>query len=94
MIFYLRNGDRLVVTAAPVAMFLLGSFLFGVLSVRRTTEGVMLIAALLCLIVYWVKPKVWSRSPGSALRLLSNPRVPTIARSPDNRGPGRPWRAG
>lgn len=57
MIFYLRNRDRLVVTAALVAMFLLGSFLFGVLSVRRTTEGMMLIAALFCVVVYWIKPE-------------------------------------
>jgi hypothetical protein len=33
-----------------------GCFLFGVLSVRRTTEGVVLIAALFCVVLYWVKP--------------------------------------
>ncbi|OBA57543.1 polymerase [Mycobacterium sp. 1100029.7] len=57
MIFYLRSRDRLLVAAALLAIFLLGCFLFGVLSVRRTTEGAMLIAALFCLVVYWVKPE-------------------------------------
>jgi hypothetical protein len=45
------------VAAAVLAVFLLGCFFFGVLSVRRTTEGAMLIAALFCLVVYWVKPE-------------------------------------
>jgi hypothetical protein len=57
VIFYLRSRDRLVVAAAVLAVFLLGCFFFGVLSVRRTTEGAMLIAALFCLVVYWVKPE-------------------------------------
>ncbi|WP_406817768.1 O-antigen ligase family protein [Mycobacterium sp. M23085] len=38
-------------------MFVLGCFVFGVLSVRRTTEGVLLTAALFCVVVYWVKPE-------------------------------------
>ncbi|WP_156686585.1 O-antigen ligase family protein [Mycobacterium sp. Marseille-P9652] len=42
---------------AALALFLFGCFVFGVLSVRRTTEGVLLIAALFCLVVYWVKPE-------------------------------------
>ncbi|MEE6137249.1 O-antigen ligase family protein [Mycobacterium sp. 050128] len=57
MIPYLRSRDRLVVAAALLTVFLVGCFLFGVFSVRRTTEGVLLIAALFCLVVYWVKPE-------------------------------------
>jgi hypothetical protein len=47
----------LAVDGALLAVFLIGCFVFGVLSVRRTTEGVLLIAALFCLVVYWVKPE-------------------------------------
>ncbi|WP_232003053.1 O-antigen ligase [Mycobacterium sp. 1245801.1] len=38
-------------------MFVFGCFAFGVFSVRRTTEGVLLTAALFCVVVYWVKPE-------------------------------------
>ncbi len=55
MIPYLRSRHRLAVDAALLAVFVFGCFVFGVLSVRRTTEGVLLIAALFCLVVYWVK---------------------------------------
>jgi O-antigen ligase len=54
---YLRARHRLAVDGALLAVFLFGCFLFGVLSVRRTTEGVLLIAALFCLVVYWAKPE-------------------------------------
>jgi hypothetical protein len=37
--------------------FVFGCFMFGVLSVRLTTEGVLLIAATFCLVVYWVRPE-------------------------------------
>lgn len=42
---------------ALLAMFVFGCFAFGVFSVRRTTEGVLLTAALFCVVVYWVKPE-------------------------------------
>lgn len=57
MIPYLPGRHRLAVDGALLAVFLLGCFVFGVLSVRRTTEGALLIAALFCLVVYWVKPE-------------------------------------
>ncbi|OBH04407.1 O-antigen ligase [Mycobacterium sp. E1747] len=61
MIFYLRSRHRLAMSAASLALFLFGCFVFGVLSVRLTTEGLMLIAATFCLVVYWVRPEamVW-----------------------------------
>lgn len=54
---YLRARHRLAVDGALLAMFVFGCFVFGVLSVRRTTEGVLLTAALFCVVVYWVKPE-------------------------------------
>ncbi|MEE6179251.1 O-antigen ligase family protein [Mycobacterium sp. 050134] len=57
MIPYLPSRHRLAVDGALLAVFLFGCFVFGVLSVRRTTEGALLIAALFCLVVYWVKPE-------------------------------------
>lgn len=57
MIPYLPGRHRLAVDGALLAVFLFGCFVFGVLSVRRTTEGVLLIAVLFCLVVYWVKPE-------------------------------------
>ncbi|OBH77492.1 polymerase [Mycobacterium scrofulaceum] len=61
MIYYLRSRHRLAMSAASLALFLFGCFVFGVLSVRLTTEGIMLIAATFCLVVYWVRPEamVW-----------------------------------
>lgn len=57
MIPYLQNRDRLVANAALLTAFVFACFLFGVLSVRLTTEGAMLIAATFCVVVYWVKPE-------------------------------------
>ncbi|RAV14943.1 O-antigen ligase domain-containing protein [Mycobacterium colombiense] len=57
MIPYLRARHRLAVDGALLAMFVFGCFAFGVLSVRRTTEGVLLTAALFCVVVYWAKPE-------------------------------------
>lgn len=54
---YLQNRDRLVANAALLTAFVFACFLFGVLSVRLTTEGAMLIAATFCVVVYWVKPE-------------------------------------
>ncbi len=57
MIRYLRNRQRLALAGVVLGGFLFGCFLFGVLSVRNTTQGVMLIGALFCLVVYWAKPE-------------------------------------
>lgn len=57
MILYLGERYRLAITGAVLAVFVFGCFVFGVLSVRRTTEGVLLTAALFCVVVYWVKPE-------------------------------------
>lgn len=57
MNLYLRARHRLAVEGTLLAMFVFGCFVFGVLSVRRTTEGVLLTAALFCVVVYWVKPE-------------------------------------
>jgi O-antigen ligase len=54
---YLPGRPRLVIDGVLLALFVFGCFIFCVLSVRRTTEGVLLIAALFCLVVYWVKPE-------------------------------------
>jgi hypothetical protein len=47
-------------SGALLAAFLFGCFLFGVLSVR-TLNGVVLVAAMFCVMVYWIKPQlmVW-----------------------------------
>ena len=54
------SSDRLAATSA-VAALLLGSFTIGVFAVRSTTEGVMLIGAIGCLVVYLTGPHrmVW-----------------------------------
>jgi O-antigen ligase len=61
MIRYLRTRQRLVMAAAVLGAFLLGCAVFGVLSVRNTTQGIMLIGLTFCLVVYWVRPEamVW-----------------------------------
>lgn len=61
MILYLRSRHRLAMSAAILAAFTFGCFAFGVLSVRNTTQGVMLIALSFCVIVYWTKREamVW-----------------------------------
>lgn len=58
MILYLRSRHRLVMAAAFVVLFALVCFTFGVLSVRNTTQGIILVAATFCLIVYWAKPEL------------------------------------
>ena len=57
MILYLRSRQRLALAAAVLGVFLLGCFMFGVLSVRNTTQGVMLIGVTFCLVVYWARPE-------------------------------------
>src|ERR1700722_15318909 len=47
----------MALTAVLLALFVFGCFVFGVLSVRRTTEGVLMITVLFCAVVYWVKPE-------------------------------------
>ncbi|WP_180276351.1 O-antigen ligase family protein [Mycobacterium ostraviense] len=48
-------------TGAVFAAFLFGCFLVGVFAVRQTGQGLMLIAAIFSLVVYWAKPEamVW-----------------------------------
>lgn len=55
---YLRTRHRLVLGAAVLAAFLFACFIFGVLSVRNTTQGIALIGATFCLIMYWAKPEL------------------------------------
>lgn len=57
MIPYLHSRYRLAINAALLSVFILGCFVYGVLSVRLTTEGTLLIAAMFCVVVYWVKPE-------------------------------------
>ncbi|MDC8981632.1 O-antigen ligase family protein [Mycobacterium marinum] len=57
MILYLPRRYRLAMGAALLAAFLFGCFVFGVLSVRHTGQGVMLIAGMFSLVVYWAKPE-------------------------------------
>lgn len=57
MIPYLHSRYRLAVSAVLLLAFMLGCFVYGVLSVRLTTEGTLLIAAMFCVVVYWVKPE-------------------------------------
>lgn len=58
MILYLRSRHRLAMTGLVVAVFLFGCFVFGVLSVRNTTQGMLLIGLSFCLVVYWTKPEI------------------------------------
>ncbi|BAX94151.1 O-antigen ligase family protein [Mycobacterium shigaense] len=58
MIPYLQSRHRLAVNAALLSAFMFVCFVYGVLSVRLTTEGTLLIAATFCLVVYWVKPEL------------------------------------
>lgn len=58
MITYYVHGRRRFAAAGAIAgAFLFGCFTIGVLSVRDRTHGVMLVAALACLIVYLSKPQ-------------------------------------
>jgi O-antigen ligase len=57
VILYPQGRRRMALTAVLLALFVFGCFVFGVLSVRKTTEGVLMIAALFCVLVYWVKPE-------------------------------------
>jgi O-antigen ligase len=58
VILYLRNRHRLAMSGAVLAAFALGCFVFGVLSVRNTTQGVLLMGLSFCLVVYWTKPEL------------------------------------
>lgn len=57
MIPYLPSRYRLAVNAALLLAFMFVCFAYGVFSVRLTTEGTLLIAAMFCIVVYWVKPE-------------------------------------
>lgn len=41
-----------------IAVFLLGCFVYGALSVRNTTQGIVLVGLTFFLIVYWAKPEL------------------------------------
>ncbi|WP_369830740.1 O-antigen ligase family protein [Mycobacterium sp. 1245805.9] len=41
-----------------LAAFLFGCFAFGVLAVRNTTQGMLLIGLSFCLVVYWIRPEM------------------------------------
>ncbi|WIM85722.1 O-antigen ligase family protein [Candidatus Mycobacterium wuenschmannii] len=59
MILYVRDSrERRVIDTATVAAFLFGCFVFGILAVRTTVYGLLLIGALFCLVLYWVKPQI------------------------------------
>lgn len=58
MILYLRSRHRLAVAAVVLTVFLLGCFVYGALSVRNTTQGIMLVGLTFFLIVYWAKPEL------------------------------------
>ncbi len=58
MNLYLRSRHRLVMAAVIIVLFGLACFVFGVLSVRNSTQGIVLVAATFCLIVYWAKPEL------------------------------------
>ncbi|MBY0388328.1 MAG: O-antigen ligase family protein [Mycobacterium pseudokansasii] len=61
MIVYLRDRHRLATAGVVLAVFLFGCFLVGVFTVRQTGQGLMLIAAIFSLVVYWAKPEamIW-----------------------------------
>nr|WP_236977788.1 MULTISPECIES: O-antigen ligase family protein [Mycobacterium] len=44
--------------AAVLVLFVFGCFLYGALSVRNTTQGILLIGLTFFLIVYWAKPEL------------------------------------
>lgn len=61
MIRYLRRRQQLALSGAVLAVFLFGCFVFGVLSVRDSTMGLVLIGTMFCVIVYWARPEgmIW-----------------------------------
>ncbi|OBI43801.1 polymerase [Mycobacterium kyorinense] len=58
MILYATRRQQLAMTTGMRAAFLFGCFMFGVFSVRNTTQGVLLIGATFCLVLYWTKPEM------------------------------------
>jgi hypothetical protein len=59
MILYVRDSrERRVIDTVTVAAFLFGCFVFGIMAVRTTVYGLLLIGALFCLVLYWVKPQI------------------------------------
>ncbi|QLL06566.1 O-antigen ligase family protein [Mycobacterium vicinigordonae] len=58
MIVYLRTRHRLAMAAAVLALFGFGCFVYGALSVRNTTQGILLVGLTFFLIVYWAKPEL------------------------------------
>lgn len=55
---YLRSRHRLVVAAVMLTLFLLVCFVYGALSVRNTTQGIVLVGLTFFLIVYWAKKEL------------------------------------
>lgn len=59
MILYVRDSrERRAMDTATLAAFLFGCFIFGVFAVRTMVYGLLLIGALFCFVVYWIKPQV------------------------------------
>lgn len=67
--------DTAAVTVVRGAVFALGCFLVGVFAVRDTVRGVMLIAALACLIIYLTKPQLMAWG-ALFLAFASLPEIP------------------
>jgi O-antigen ligase len=61
ILYQFRDRHRQALAGILLVVLVVGCFGFGVLSVRRTTEGIILTGALFCLVVYLVKPEamVW-----------------------------------
>jgi hypothetical protein len=58
MILYVRDSrERRMIDTFSVAAFLFGCFIFGIFTVRSTVLGLLVIGALFCLVLYWVKPQ-------------------------------------
>jgi hypothetical protein len=58
MILYVRDSrERRVIDTVALAAFLFGCFVFGIFAVRNTVIGLLVIGALFCLVLYWVKPQ-------------------------------------
>jgi hypothetical protein len=58
VILYVRDArERRAIDTATLAAFLFGCFIFGIFTVRATVYGLLLIGALFCLVLYWIKPQ-------------------------------------
>lgn len=74
------GARRLLEQFGPVAVLVLGSFAIGVLAVRSTTEGIMLIVGLVCLVVYLTRPE-WMIWLGMFLAFASLPAGLHVAKT-------------